>query len=61
MYHTGLHQNKAQNDIYSITVLSQSKGNFSEMLINKTSTSALLTTRKPMIVWITTNCGKFFK
>ena len=61
MYHTGLHQNKAKNDIYSITVLSQSKGNFSEMLINKTSTSALLTTRKPMIVWITTNCGKFFK
>ena len=44
MYHTGLHQNKAKNDIYSITVLSQSKGNFSEMLINKTSTSALLTT-----------------
>ena len=27
----------------------------------KTSTSALLTTPKPLIVWITTNCGKFFK
>ena len=26
-----------------------------------TSTSALLTTRKPLTVWITTNCGKFFK
>ena len=26
----------------------------------KTSTSALLTT-KPLTVWITTNCGKFFK
>ena len=25
------------------------------------STSALLTTPKPMTVWITTNCGKFFK
>ena len=24
-----------------------------------TSTSALLTTRKPLTVWITTNCGKF--
>ena len=29
----------------------------------KTSTSALLTmtTPKPLAVWITTNCGKFFK
>ena len=25
----------------------------------KTSTSASLTTRKPLTVWITTNCGKF--
>ena len=27
----------------------------------KTSTSALLTTPKPLTVWITTNCEKFFK
>ena len=27
----------------------------------KTSTSTLLTTLKPLMVWITTNCGKFFK
>ena len=27
----------------------------------KTSTSALLTTPKPLTVWITTNCGTFFK
>ena len=27
----------------------------------KTSTSVLLTTPKPLSVWITTNCGKFFK
>ena len=27
----------------------------------KTSTSALLTTLKPLTVWITINCGKFFK
>ena len=27
----------------------------------KTSTSTLLTMPKPLIVWITTNCGKFFK
>ena len=28
---------------------------------SKTSTSALLTMPKPLTVWITTNCGKFFK
>ena len=27
----------------------------------KTSTFALLTIPKPLTVWITTNCGKFFK
>ena len=27
----------------------------------KTTTSALFTTPKVLIVWITTNCGKFFK
>ena len=27
----------------------------------KTSTSASLTTLKPLTMWITTNCGKFFK
>ena len=27
----------------------------------KISTSALLTTLKPLTVWITTNCGKFLK
>ena len=27
----------------------------------KTSTSALLTMPKPLIVWVTTNCGKFLK
>ena len=27
----------------------------------KTYTSALLTTPKPLAVWITSNCGKFFK
>ena len=27
----------------------------------KTSPSAFLTTPKPLTVWITTNCGKFFK
>ena len=27
----------------------------------ETSTSSLLTMPKPLIVWITTNCGKFLK
>ena len=27
----------------------------------ETSTSALLTVPKPLTMWITTNCGKFFK
>ena len=27
----------------------------------KTSTSALLTTPKPLTMWIMTNCGRFFK
>ena len=27
----------------------------------KTSISALLTMQNPLTVWITTNCGKFFK
>ena len=29
--------------------------------VQKNSTSALLTTLKPFTVWITTNCGNFFK
>ena len=33
----------------------------SKRVPEKTSTSALLTTPKPLTVWITTNCEKFFK
>ena len=29
--------------------------------VQKTSLSALLTTPKPLTVWITANCGKFLK
>ena len=32
-----------------------------EMSSRKTSTSTLLTKPKPLTVWNTTNCGKFFK
>ena len=31
-----------------------------EIEFRKTSISALLITPKPLTVWITTNCGKFF-
>ena len=31
------------------------------LMAEKMSTSALLTMPKPLTVWITTNCGKFFK
>ena len=32
-----------------------------EKATRNTSTSALLTMPKPLTVWITTNCGQFFK
>ena len=32
-----------------------------QMYSRKTSTSASLTTLKPLIVWITANCGKYLK
>ena len=32
-----------------------------EREFQKISTSALLTTPKPLTVWVTTNCGKFLK
>ena len=32
-----------------------------ENIPEKTSISAVLTMPKPLTVWITTNCGKFFK
>ena len=34
---------------------------FSSLSWQQTSTSASLTLPKPLTVWITTNCGKFFK
>ena len=37
-------------------IIGKKKKNF-----QKTSASALLMTPKPLTVWITTNCGKFFK
>ena len=33
----------------------------SKRVAEKKSTSALLTTLRPLTVWITTNCGKFLK
>ena len=36
-------------------------GSLKKQSSSKTSTSALLTIPKPLTVWITINCGKFFK
>ena len=45
-----------RDQIANICPLSKKQESF-----GKTSTSALLTMPKPLTVWITTNCGKFFK
>ena len=49
---------KGRGKIKSPTSIGSSKKQESS---RKTSTSALLTMPKPLTVWITTNCGKFFK
>ena len=41
--------------------LQTSAGSSKKQEFQKTSTSALLTMTKPLTMWITTNCGKFFK
>ena len=46
----------AKNVTYTITFIIEKAGEF-----QKASTSASLTTLKPLRVWITTNCGKFLK
>ena len=43
-----------ENKLPTFTVSSKQEGTS-----RKTSASALLTTPKPLTVWITTNCGKF--
>ena len=47
---------KGSNQIASIHCILEKAREF-----QKTSTSASLTTLKPLTVWITTNCGKFLK
>ena len=56
MYKLGLEKEEPQ--IKLPTSVGSSKKQESS---RKTSTSALLTTPKPLTVWITANCGKFFK
>ena len=46
----------AKNVTYTITFIIEKAEEF-----QKASTSASLTTLKPLRVWITTNCGKFLK
>ena len=46
----------ARDQIANICWIIEKQGNF-----RKTSASVSLTMLKPLIVWITTNCGKFLK
>ena len=57
MYKLDLEKAKEQEIKVRTSIGSQKKQESSR----KTSTSALLTAPKPLTVWITTNCGKFFK
>ena len=41
--------------------LPTSIGSLKKQEISRKTSTALLTTPKPLTVWITTNCGKFFK
>ena len=53
-----LHLEKAEAEIKLPTSVGSSK---KQKNSQKTSTFALSTTPKPLTVWITTNCGRFFK
>ena len=55
---TGLRKGRETRDYILPTSAGSSK---KQENFRKTSTSALLTMPKPLIVWITTNCGKFLK
>ena len=50
-----------QDQIANIQIANNSRSLKKHVSSRKISTSALLTMPKPYIVWITTNCGKFFK
>ena len=54
-----LHLEKAEEQ--EIRLPTSARSSNKQESSRKTSTSALLTTSKPLTVWITTNCGKFFK
>ena len=53
----GFRKDRGTGDQIAIKLLDHQKSKSSR----KTSTFALLTTPKPLTVWITTNCGKFLK
>ena len=44
-----------------IKLLTSAESSKKQESSRKTSISALLSMPKPLTVWITTNCGKFFK
>ena len=56
--------NKSNEKVFNIFKQCNTNQNHNEIpqcIHQKTLTSALLTTPKPLTVWITTNCGKFLK
>ena len=57
IFKLGLEKSEEPEDKLPTSIGSQKKQENSK----KTSTSASLTTLKPLTVWITTSCGKFFK
>ena len=52
---------KAEEPKIKLPTSAGSSSSKKQVSSRKISISALLTTPKPLTVWITTNCGKFFK
>ena len=57
IFKLGLEKSEEPEDKLPTSIGSQKK----QESFRKTSTSALLTMLKPLTMWITTNCGTFFK
>ena len=59
---TGFRKNRGTREqISNIRWIIKKTREFQKNIYRKTSISALLTTPKPLTMWITTKCGKFFK
>ena len=52
---------ESRDQVVNICWISEKATTVEQFCSTKTSISVLLTMPKPLIVWITINCGKFFK